>query len=92
MISFVIGLSISMMTGSALSTMPLIPVYSSPEQQSDDLQQEEPTDEETKDQETKDQEPKDQEPIDEEPVDEPEPEPSLPPSTSAQHITTTEFH
>jgi len=84
MISFVIGLSISMMTGSALSTMPLIPVYSSPEQQSDDLQQEEPTDEETKDQETKDQETKDQEPIDEEPVDEPEPESSLPPSTSAQ--------
>ena len=74
MISFVIGLSISMMTGSALSTIPLIPVYSSPEQQSDDQQQEEPTDEE----------PKDQEPTDEEPVDEPEPEPSLPPSTSAQ--------
>ena len=64
MISFVIGLSISMMAGSALSTIPLSPVYSSPEQQSDDEQQEEPTDEE--------------------PVDEPEPEPSLPPSTSVQ--------
>lgn len=68
-ISFVIGLSISMMTGSALSTIPLLPVYSSPEQQSDDEQQEEPTDEE---------------PANEEPVDEPEPEPSLPPSTSVQ--------
>ena len=69
-ISFVIGLSISMMTGSALSTIPLLPVYSSPEQQSDDEQQEEPTDEE---------------PANEEPVDEPEPEPepSLP-STSVQ--------
>jgi hypothetical protein len=74
MISIVIGLSISMMTGSALSTIPLLPVYSSPEQQSDDEQQEEPTDEE----------PTDEEPTDEEPADEPEPEPSLPPSTSAQ--------
>ena len=76
MISFVIGLSISMMTGSALSTISLLPVYSSPEQQSDDEQQEEPTDEE----------PTDEEPTDEEPVDEPEaePEPSLPPSTSVQ--------
>jgi hypothetical protein len=45
MISFVIGLSISMMTGSALSTIPLLPVYSSLEQQSDDEQREEPTDE-----------------------------------------------
>jgi hypothetical protein len=75
MISVVIGLSISMMTGSALSTIPLLPVYSSPEQQSDE-QHEEPMDEE----------PVDEKPTDEEPVDEPEPEPesSLPPSTSVQ--------
>lgn len=85
MITFVIGLSISMMTGSALSTIPLLPVYSSPEQQSDDQQQEEPTDEEPTVEEPTDEEPVDEEPLDEEPVDEPEqPEPSLLPSTSVQ--------
>ena len=74
MILTVVGLSGTLVLGNLFSMAMMQPLYSSPEEQSDDEQQEEPTDEE----------PTDEEPTDEEPVDEPEPEPSLPPSTSAQ--------